>query len=64
LPHDLRPLDPRSAGFARHLPLRIALRASRLALWVEDRIGELAGISAVADWGYAVEAGDSQQKPA
>ena len=32
--------------------------------WVEDRIGELAGIFAVAVWGYAVEAGDSQQKPA
>ena len=37
LPHDLRPLDPHSAGFSRHLPLRVALRATRLALWRRSR---------------------------
>ena len=32
LRYDIRSLDPRSARFARHLPLRVALCAPRLAL--------------------------------
>jgi hypothetical protein len=30
-PHDLRPLDPDPSRFARHFPLRLALRAARLS---------------------------------